>query len=290
MNKHVLCCFVITFAVLLNGCSAGSGEGLDNSGRPISDSTDTPVDDGSSDDNPSNDGNGDETPPANEEPEVTLADLQDEVLTPICAQCHAGNNAPLGLNLGSLEDSEANLINVDSATNSSFKRILPGDPDNSFLYLKIIGDPIAGNRMPLGQTPLSDEVIARFRTWIENGAPVSPSQVQISNVSHIVENNTLTFKIEFNQSIAPESLSTHNLKLDILGNDGVLLPAVPDSVSWFSHRDLIINTSLVGLNGNKIFLTINESSIATVTSSKGYWLDGDYDGQEGGEFTYELVL
>jgi len=89
--------------------------------------------------------------------ETNLAFIQEKVLTPICAQCHFGNNAPLGLRMDNLDTLIVNLFDVDSATNPTFKRVQPGDTDNSFFYLKIIGAAIAGNQMPLGQSPLDTD-------------------------------------------------------------------------------------------------------------------------------------
>jgi hypothetical protein len=48
----------------------------------------------------------------------------------------------------------------------------PGDPVDSYLYMKLLGDPrIAGDRMPLLGPPLEASDLERIRTWIEAGAP-----------------------------------------------------------------------------------------------------------------------
>jgi len=48
-------------------------------------------------------------------------------------------------------------------------RVVPGEPDSSLLYLKLIGDPDVGNRMPLFGS-LDSLRITTIRTWIEDGA------------------------------------------------------------------------------------------------------------------------
>src|SRR5439155_961312 len=92
----------------------------------------------------------------------TLQSIQDEVFTPTCAGCHTGPTSgtlPAGMDLTSAAHSAASLINVASVENSSFKRVLPNDADNSFLIKKLEGT--AGSRMPLGAQPLSAATIAK---------------------------------------------------------------------------------------------------------------------------------
>ena len=54
---------------------------------------------------------------------------------------------------------------------ASLKRVAPGDPTNSYLYRKITGVGITGDRMPQGGPYLSDAQIALVRDWIRRGAP-----------------------------------------------------------------------------------------------------------------------
>ena len=49
--------------------------------------------------------------------------------------------------------------------------VIPGQPDASEFYLRLLGDTDNGSQMPLGQEPLDSEVIATIRRWIEAGAP-----------------------------------------------------------------------------------------------------------------------
>lgn len=49
--------------------------------------------------------------------------------------------------------------------------VVPGSPDDSFLIEKLLPSPRLGQRMPNGQSPLSDADIALLRTWILDGAP-----------------------------------------------------------------------------------------------------------------------
>ena len=50
-------------------------------------------------------------------------------------------------------------------------RVAPLDPANSYLYRKIAGAGITGDRMPQTLPPLSDAQIKLVRDWIRRGAP-----------------------------------------------------------------------------------------------------------------------
>ena len=51
------------------------------------------------------------------------------------------------------------------------RSVIPGQPDASELYLRLLGDTDTGSQMPLGQDPLDSEAIATIRRWIAAGAP-----------------------------------------------------------------------------------------------------------------------
>lgn len=52
------------------------------------------------------------------------------------------------------------------------RRVVPGDPDASFLMEKLTAPaPDEGARMPLGNPPLSAEELDLIRRWIAAGAP-----------------------------------------------------------------------------------------------------------------------
>ncbi|MFT5089750.1 MAG: hypothetical protein ACI906_001017 [Candidatus Latescibacterota bacterium] len=101
--------------------------------------------------------------------ETTFSFVQENILDRSCALsgCHADSEYP-NLSAGQAYD---NIVNGLSSSPDQ-PLINPGDPDNSYLYLKLVnGDGIFGDRMPKGNPPLSDELIAAVRDWIERGAP-----------------------------------------------------------------------------------------------------------------------
>jgi hypothetical protein len=116
------------------------------------------------------------------EPEApTFAELDQAVLTPRCtAPCHSGGEfAAGGLDLE--PDPYAALVDVPaSAPECAGKgtRVVPGDPDRSLLYTKVIAR-IRGTTAPCGETmplgvdllPLPDQEAELIRAWIAGGAP-----------------------------------------------------------------------------------------------------------------------
>jgi hypothetical protein len=106
-------------------------------------------------------------------PVVTAADVQAEVFGPRCALsgCHVGVTAPFGLDLASIGSSVANTVGVASAEVPALDRIEPFEATDSYLYLKLLGDPsIQGDPMPASGGPLDAGDLELVRTWIEQGA------------------------------------------------------------------------------------------------------------------------
>ena len=104
---------------------------------------------------------------------ATFTAVQQQIFSQSCAfsGCHGGSSPAEGMDLRS-GSAYANIVNVRSSQMSNLDRIEPSDPDNSYLYLKVIGDSsISGSRMPRGGAALSQDLIDLLRDWIERGAP-----------------------------------------------------------------------------------------------------------------------
>lgn len=134
-------------ALALTACGGGSGEGLDENGRPI-------VSGGTVQSGP------------------TLASVQAKVFSVNCAisGCHGGSAVQQGLRLDA-GFSAANLINVPSPRDSSLVRVVPGNPGVSFLIQKLEGTQTLGDRMPQFGPFLPQSTIDEIRLWIQGGAP-----------------------------------------------------------------------------------------------------------------------
>src|SRR4029453_3001547 len=110
--------------------------------------------------------------------EPTFTSIQQNIFSssdssgrPACTNCH--NPA---LNRGGLDLSPAvsynNLVNRGSVPRPGAIRVIPNNPDNSYLINKLEGNvPITGVRMPLGGPYLESGQIRVIRRWIEIGAP-----------------------------------------------------------------------------------------------------------------------
>jgi hypothetical protein len=147
-------CEIAVIAITLAACGAGNGEGLDQNGRPLS--------------------SGGGTSPSLV---PTFDSIQANVFTPISAVpgCHGGGSAQFGLRLDA-GFSYGNLVNVASPRDASLIRVIPGNPDGSFIIQKLEGKrtdgvPILGDRMPDFGPYLPQSTIDVIRQWIANGAP-----------------------------------------------------------------------------------------------------------------------
>jgi hypothetical protein len=106
------------------------------------------------------------------DPTATFTRVQNEIFTPNCAQlgCHdpLGKQESMILSPGR---AYANTVGVVSVQMQGLKRVTPSDPANSYLYRKITGAGITGDRMPQGGPYLNDAQIKLVRDWIRRGAP-----------------------------------------------------------------------------------------------------------------------
>lgn len=104
-------------------------------------------------------------------PEPSLGQIEQQIFQRSCsfATCHQSTGTPAGgLSLGAATYDQ--LVNVKSTLASGQMRVVPGDPDASFLMDKIASDkPKFGQRMPPAQA-LEPEEIEKIRQWILAGA------------------------------------------------------------------------------------------------------------------------
>ncbi len=92
-----------------------------------------------------------------------------------CNNCHTtagGRVPPVGMDLGS-PNAHAQIVNVAAVGKPGAIRVIPGDPENSYLIHKLEGrSTIVGLRMPRSGPPyLTEGQILVIRKWIQDGAP-----------------------------------------------------------------------------------------------------------------------
>lgn len=107
---------------------------------------------------------------------ATYAALREELFLPRCAlpTCHSARDRVANLDLEARGHIDLVGVSPDNfaARQNGWLRVVPGDPERSFLYHKL--RPIApqyGNQMPLGGVPVERTLVERVRLWITYGAP-----------------------------------------------------------------------------------------------------------------------
>ena len=101
-----------------------------------------------------------------------LSRVQTQIFDTRCTQCH-GLFARGGLDLRP-GIAHGQLVNV-SSSQSTVTRVVPGDPEASYLVHKLDGRAsIAGSRMPQGGSFLTTTEMELVRGWIRAGAPDTP--------------------------------------------------------------------------------------------------------------------
>jgi hypothetical protein len=109
------------------------------------------------------------------------------ILEKYCSGCHSESSPEAGLPLGG-KISSANivskLVNVRAVGGGQFNRVVPGNPNQSWIYLKVSGGAASagctgacrtGVMPPAGQVTLTQTELGIIRQWITSGAP-APTQ------------------------------------------------------------------------------------------------------------------
>jgi hypothetical protein len=198
-----LFCATLLLVACVAGC-AGNGDGLDQNGMPIT---------------AGSGGTGPITP--------DLQSIEDNVFTPICSKCHIGASAPEGLQLDAAHAYNA-LVGVPSVEEPSFLRVDPGNPDESYMVLKIEGAPgIEGGRMPLGEMGLPQATIDAIRQWITNGAPnVAAAAAKVFAVQDTVPGDRSTVLAPVPQIVVAFS---HEVDASLVNDTTLTLERMGDS-------------------------------------------------------------
>ncbi len=250
---------VVPALLVLAGCGAGNGEGLDEGGQPVA-----------------------PAPPAN----TDFQQIQDTVFTPICTACHAGAAAPRGLRLDAA-NSYAMLVNVASVEVPALLRVNPGNPDDSYLVHKIEGTAAVGARMPLGGPPLPQDRIDLVRQWIAAGAPApqsaAPDRFSVASTIPARAERApagLTQLIVIFSSDVDASLAvsgTFKLRDALDSPVAIAKSRVPQG------RPNVVELALAAplASGSYQLEVLGEGPVA-LADNAGHVLDGDDDGRPGG--------
>ena len=156
-------------------------------------------------------------------------DLAQQVLKENCDQCHGDS--------GSFKESL--LIEYNSLLQSG--NVIPGQPDASELYKRLLGPTENGAQMPLNLPPLTDEAIEIIRVWIENGAPdwnvgdINRSSIEDKRILETIQHHIETLPIP-NRAFARYFSTTHlynaGLPTERLHAHYLALSKLVNSLSW----------------------------------------------------------
>ena len=131
---------------------------------------------------------------------------------------------------------------IDHPSLVANQTVVPGNPDSSELYKRLLGPTDRGAQMPLGQPQLSAAAIDTIRHWIQAGAPdwtstaaplrrfVPPSEVLKAIDAHV---NTISpFDRPFARYFTMTHLYNAGVPSDILGEYRKALAKLVNSLSW----------------------------------------------------------
>lgn len=274
-------------AACIVGCSAGSGEGLNMSGRPIDEGGDAPL-------------------------AATLASIQANLFDPVCIVCHAGASAPLGLRLDKA-NSFTNLVGVRSVENASTFRVNPGAPNTSYLIHKLEGTASTGAQMPLGGPPIPQATIDFVRQWISDGAmdsnntdaATAPRVLSVRpGPDTVIAMLPTQITVAFDQAIDASTAHSQTFEISRSGGDGVfgngndlLVMLALVEVSLLNSQLVILNLSGMPAVEDRYQLVVHGSGGSVVLGNSGIALDGEYSGRfpsgdtiAGGDFVIEFAI
>jgi hypothetical protein len=273
---------VVGLALLACSC-AGSGEGLDENGRPIGENPQSPPPDGA----------------------VDFAFLQSAIFTPLCTTCHAGGAAPLGLRLEP-GVSYAMLVTVASVEVPELARVSPGNPDASYLVHKIEGRAAVGARMPLGGPPLPQTSIDNVRQWIGAGAAAPAASSVDAAPTEIVasapiDGEALDAPLSRLLVVAsrPLDASLVNATTVLLRRVGAATQYAPATAPLVPLRNIRVPLNdpssvwietAMPLGAGDYELQLRASGAAALADMAGEPLDGDGNGAAGGDYHLTFTL
>jgi hypothetical protein len=271
----------------ISACSAGSGKGLDVSGRPLSEGGDVPL-------------------------AATLVSIQANVFNPSCTVCHSGASAPLGLRLDA-GSSFTSIVAVRSRQDSSSLLVAPGLPDESYLIRKLEGSAAEGEQMPLGGPPIPQSTVDFVRQWIADGAPPDsaappdqpPVVVTLTPAPDSVNAEFPTQIVAgFDQDMDASTVNGLTFELLRSGGDGqfdnggeVPIAAASVSLSSTNARLALMDLSGVAAIEDRYRIILRGSGPNVILGISAAALDGEFagdlpsgNGSEGGDFVAEFEV
>ena len=163
------------------------------------------------------------------EAQQNLAQQAYAIIDNNCLICH-GTHGPY----------TENLVIQDRAQLIATGTVIPGNPDGSEFYKRLIEDTAEKPRMPWGQPPLSPEAVATIQQWIAAGAPDWEVQYDINFITTDTMLSTIQTHLatldSFDRPFARYFTLTHLYNAgespEALGAYLIALSKLVNSLSW----------------------------------------------------------
>ena len=196
------------------------------------------------------------------------------------------------------------LVGVASVGAPSIDRVVPGDPDSSFLIHKLEGTQSAGDRMPLGGPYLDADTIAIIRQWITDGAletnapPTAPPPTKVAGTWPTADaaltaspaQVLLVFDGELDVS-SIHSGSVRVLKLDALDASTLEPRLAAARIEMTSRSPTTLRLTLpAGWTHGRYEVQVLGLGASKVADISGRPLDGNGDGTPGGDFVLQFAV
>jgi hypothetical protein len=287
----------IAMILVLAGCGAGTGEGLNNQGLPLatsskpSSTSNNSSSNNISSKNTSSNNTSSNSSSSSSATTATLAQLQQNIFGVICIVCHVGSNAPRGLRLDTEDNTFAFLVNKTSNEIPSLMRVNPGKPDESYIIHKLEGrSTIVGSRMPLSGPPfLTVEQINSIRDWIANGAPRTGTGTATTKINPVIfekTDNSFAAQFHFSRPVDLATLSDDAVNVSYANGNSALITATRVNL-LLDDQTLTVNLQGLSPNVQKININIDQSTVNALLDTEGNEIDGDNNELPGGSYHYE---
>ena len=239
-----------------------------------------------------------------------FSEIQANIIEPNCATtgCHLGVAAPQGLRLDSAS-SYGMLVGVPSNESPSILRVVPGDPDNSYLVQKLEGSASVGAQMPLGAPAVDSVSIDVIRQWISDGAIddriPSSDPVKLTSLSPAPGSALTTAPANviatFSRDLDVSTVNSMTFLVQGSGGDGTFDDGNEVTVNANSittnPTNATFDLSGVSLADDTYRVRLLGSGASIIMDLNANALDGEYsgsfpsgDGTEGGDFEATFSL
>lgn len=241
-----------------------------------------------------------------------FSEIQAIVFTPSCASsnCHSGGSPAAGLNLESA-NSYTMLVGVTSSQDAAVMRVLPGNPDASYLVQKLEGTASSGGSMPPSGA-LDQATIDTIRQWITDGAiddrAPAAGPIRVTSLSpaplSVLDAPPAAIVAGFDRDLDVSTVNAVTFTLTASGGDGtftdgnemqIVSPQI--SVPGGNPRSAVFDLSGVVMADDDYQVTLSGAAPSPIMDLDANALDGEFaggfpsgNGVAGGDFVTQFTI